>query len=634
MPKDNSPQEILKKEIIRNSQQGFQADVKNLKSNMATQFRDYNEWVREYLVNAYDAQATWCTIEGRETEDSLIFTVCDNGHGMSKERVIDFFTLYRSRKNLAKGQAVGRFGVGKLSVAAVPGQRAFSLLTSDGSDCWEAKAGSLLTNDPVDLYQIRPIPSAGTTFEITFEKKESLPETLRKLEDILRRYCRYLDMDMVIYYPMEGDDGSPQQVRVSIGDIWYGQRKYSQRYRITIDREDYEIILELDPQASHELYQNRVLITQQYNLLCHDLENAFWLPYLRVRVDSRAFKMPFGRHCLADESCLQPLAEYIRTTLLPGYFQHLVEQLNERTSQRMDSYRSMIYEQSITLMQYQPGLEHSWSQLPVFKLFPDRNVSLVKLEKLVVEQGKLYVSEPNAVGVDYASFDGPVVVYEQMKNGLAFLQYYFQDQIINLSLKDVVIEAPTTLGLAKSKEEEFFQRHLGLHEDLSLLTSPKTSGDWENDLDFIFLRKEASNTDERLYDFSGQDRLRKDFQRLKWRAGHLVGKDGKTPCTSHKFIFKDEEEVVLNLNHPEIQQLVKLSTKAPKLAGHWAIAQCLTENTRILNYLSADARENLIMLDAIAKINAPEETTQPAKNIRKNRFRDLLDNTDYDFGLN
>ena len=62
---------------------------------------------------------------------------------------------------------------------------------------------------------------------------------------------------MVIYYPMEGDDGSPQQVRVSIGDIWYGQRKYSQRYRITIDREDYEIILELDPQASHELYQNR-----------------------------------------------------------------------------------------------------------------------------------------------------------------------------------------------------------------------------------------------------------------------------------------------------------------------------------------------------------------------------------------
>jgi len=43
---------------------GIQVDKKHLLSDMCSQFSNPREWVREYVVNAYDANAKICRISG------------------------------------------------------------------------------------------------------------------------------------------------------------------------------------------------------------------------------------------------------------------------------------------------------------------------------------------------------------------------------------------------------------------------------------------------------------------------------------------------------------------------------------------------------------------------------------------
>ena len=54
--------------------------------------------------------------------------------------------------------------------------------------------------------------------------------------------------------------------------------------------------------GEHEVYQNRVYITNTYNLLSHDLNRKLVVPHLSIRVDCRDFEMPFGRHRLSNEN--------------------------------------------------------------------------------------------------------------------------------------------------------------------------------------------------------------------------------------------------------------------------------------------------------------------------------------------
>jgi len=87
---------------------------------MCTQFADYYEFIREYVVNAYDACATFCLIKVSEDQTSLKIGIHDNGNGMNLKRLIDFLTVFRSRKDNQMIKSVGRHGIGKLSVAALP----------------------------------------------------------------------------------------------------------------------------------------------------------------------------------------------------------------------------------------------------------------------------------------------------------------------------------------------------------------------------------------------------------------------------------------------------------------------------------------------------------------------------------
>src|SRR5512138_2083485 len=78
---------------------GIQTDRLHLKQNMCTQFADCFEFIREYVVNAYDASATFCLISVIENEETLTVIIHDNGCGMNLNRVKDFLTVFRSRKD-------------------------------------------------------------------------------------------------------------------------------------------------------------------------------------------------------------------------------------------------------------------------------------------------------------------------------------------------------------------------------------------------------------------------------------------------------------------------------------------------------------------------------------------------------
>jgi len=143
----------LLEDLEQIAKEGITVDVARLKEDMCAQFADPNEWVREYVVNVYDAHARHCSL--------------DDGLRMDRQRVADFMTLYRSSKSQTNNRKpIGRHGIGKLSIAAVPGQCSFNLLTSNGKEAWKMETGRLLDQTPISILPVAPPPPRGTRFEI------------------------------------------------------------------------------------------------------------------------------------------------------------------------------------------------------------------------------------------------------------------------------------------------------------------------------------------------------------------------------------------------------------------------------------------------------------------------------------
>ena len=129
-----------------------------------------------------------------------------------------------------------------------------------------------------------------------------------------------------------------------------------------------------------------------------------------------------------------------------------------------------------------------------------------------------------------------------------------------------------------------------------------------------------------------------DLLRIRWGVGRLVLRDGKTPCTT-AFLLSREDRIILNLNHPQIQRLVALSKKSPQLAGHFAIALCLSRDQRrtVLNHLPPERREELIYLDAVFRCGrfepAPGTAVEEPKSLSNNgnmSWKDFLRNASKD----
>ena len=607
---ENSPAD-LEGVLAEISRQGIRADCKHLLEDIGSQFSDYREWIREYVVNASDAGATWCRVSGREEDDYVTIYVRDNGHGMDQQRVGDFLTLFKSVKEGDSRLAVGRFGVGKACILAIPDLIGLGMRTSTGSESWKMQIGSFLDGKPIHVQRVEPAGEPGTRFAITFKKNVTLDQELLKLGDILSAYVRYLPMTITIQNAKAGENGVSSFRHIN--DKWsvYGER-LGRKYKFSLNGSSYDAILGLG-QDVHEIYQNRVMVTDRYNLFSHDLGRNIANPGISVRIDSPDFELPFGRHGLRNEEVLILLSRYLRKTILPDYFDELHEMyLNSSPG---NTFINIVEIENLVcaLLVYDSGPGCRWSHFPVFTVWGHPRLSIVELRKLVDKAGRIYLEDPDNVGADYTAFDAPVISRTQPQGGLKFLKEMFAAELLNLGSKDLVLEQPLSSGKKLSRKELNFESFLGFRPEL--LAKFRTDPEFEVDEISLYALSDDDSQDMISYlsensGLSSEARhARTDLEEIVWRVNYLVERDGVSPCLSQKFLYKDET-VILNLHHPEVRKLLVLSEKLPSLSGHWAMAMCLEDRRKILAHLTPEAREDLIKLDAMVRGYVPAEAVK------------------------
>ncbi len=611
----------LKDALDQIARDGIQADLQPLKKDMSTQFEKEEEWIREYVVNAYDAGAPYCRVSGREDELTTTIIVEDTGCGMNRQGVLDFNTIYRSAKDGDPNKIVGRHGVGKLSAAAITGQCGFLMETSTGKECWRMRAGRLLDEAPIQLERIEPVPPRGTRFEITFTKRAPLHEELRKLHDILKKYVCYLPMEIILTGALTDNPHDSYRLH-RIREEWVSPLdRISTTYQFSLHGNKYEAVLSMGPEA-HDVYQNRVFITGRYNLLSRDLSTPLNMPHLRIRIDSPDFELPFGRHCLQNEDDLRAVSEHLRSIILPQFLYDLW-----RSAEAMDCYYTRIEDMICTMIAHEKSSTSKFGRMPIFRVVnrPERK-SLVDLRRAADATGKLYLENPDDAGCDYSQFDGLVLSQIQPEGGLAFLKTCFESRFINLSLSDIVLESMGTGSRKLGVRELDFQKHLGFNSQLlerSLASKSKTT---ESSMTRSIAKLTAQDLERMDSICEETKQSQEDLEKLEWRVNYLVQRDGKSPCLDRLFLLKNGT-TVLNLHHPDIERLLIFSERAPSLAGHLALAMCLEEGKKILPHLTPEAREDLILLDAIARCGAPlaEQETVPDPQQGKPEVRSLRD---------
>ena len=428
--------------------EGIGVDVANTKENLTGQFSDHREYAREYVTNACDAGASRVLIFGHEYDETITIIISDNGHGMDRQGVGDYMTLFVSRKHTngldGPRQMIGQHGVGKLSAAAIPNLSKFAMTTSTGAECWRFEMGHLLDDAPVTIERVEPVPSRGTRFAITFGKKNkdhTVAQELAELRRVLVTYVRFLPIDIAVHMPVDGGG-----VRASyINEDWRTTMgAFGRSYRFELGACRYEVTLGLG-RGEHEVYQSRVLVSARYNLLAMDLKRKLTVPHLRVRVDSPDFELPFGRHGLRNEEVLHRLALHLRTRLLPGFIKDAYDEYRNPSCEGSGGYHREFEAITLALLEHDhaPGLP--WATVPLFVDVFGRRHSLDALRARVKRAGALYLESEAAVGVDYDVFDSIVLAHAQPKGAVALLKKVFSKALINLAIKDVVLEAPANL---------------------------------------------------------------------------------------------------------------------------------------------------------------------------------------------
>jgi hypothetical protein len=616
----NKERKTIETELKKIQDEGIQADRQHLKQNMHTQFADPFEFAREYVVNSYDAMATACYISGRETNDTATITIRDNGKGMDYQRIQDYFQIFRSRKDNSEIKAIGRFGVGKMSVAAIPGLLRFAGTTSTGMECWRFETDTLIEDRPVILERIEPVPEMGTKFEITFKTTSSLSELLIKIHDILYKFVRYLDINVYFDLPELDKEHNPVRKKLSRENWHFDPENLGKAYHVFINGTPVEIILGLGA-MEHEIYQNQVYITSKYNLISSGYGETSIIPHLKIRVNSDVFELTFGRHCLSNETVLHRLSDEIRDHILPQYFDSMMDYFSEDFIVGSPELVTKIEEMACSLIAIRPGM-YSWSNFQLFKVHGSPRKSYNELLKEIKKTGILYIEALGSEGVDYGMFNASVLKFDQPAGGLELLQKMFGSRIVNLNKQDVVIEAPVRPDLTLTPEEKYFERFL-------IFNSPKKLLDKiihrENNDETGSLRPNTEQLKELndAFDICEEAKIvERDLNSLIWRVSYLMERDGSTPCNSRKFLYK-EETIILNLYHPEIREFIELSCINAKLAAHWAMAMCLSD-PKLISHITPEAREDLLLIDAMGRLDNDFGIATTTPEISDKTFLDFL----------
>jgi hypothetical protein len=592
----------LEQSIRKVVQKGIQIDQPQLTKDMCAQFSNDREWIREYVVNAKDANATYCQISGKETKDTTTIIVEDDGHGMNKKRLLDFFTIFRSVKIGDPATKVGRHGIGKLSVAAIPGQCGFFLHTSTGKECWTAETGSLLENKPVTLTRLENITSHGTRFEITFKKRVPLFKELEAIIGILDHYVKYMDLNIRVLVPFEEGiinvDGTeiPNQL-VRIKTPWKNRETFSMTYHFDIKECHFEAVVEVG-RSFTELYQNRVLIANTYSLFEVIDEKKAVIPHINIKVDSPDFSLPFGRHKLINEEILGPLINHIGRKTLPDFVNCLLDSAELKMANEIEISQQVLEDIAIAMMKYHPDMKSSWSNMRLFREYNSGKVSLADLDEMVVRKGRIFIEKEQAEGLDYSVLDGPVLFNNQPEKALDVIKTYFFKDIIDLGEDDCITEAPLGVLPKKDGREKRFEQFLGFFPDAWIEETQKKIEAGQN-----LRSKTMSNEDRKMWEGAVKNisSAETELRKIVWKTSYFMERDIKTPCTRLKFSYKNNA-ITLNLFHPEINQLLKLSEKSPALAAHWAMSLCLAEESKALGHFSPESRDTLLFLDALSKV--------------------------------
>lgn len=602
--------------------EGFQADTQRIKKDMCAQFADYRECGREYVVNASDAGASTCKIRGSKNNGIITLTFSDDGCGMNSKGVKDFFTVYRSGKDHPNSKAVGRHGIGKLSVAAIPSQCGFEMYTSDGKETCHAKTGSLLESTPIIINRLEPETTTGTTFKISFISSNTLKKEMEAYRDILLKYVAFLPMLIEVWIPETEDDESDQYPEV-INRKWPGNGiSFHRLYRKSIGGKEFSFVIGLG-KSVNTLYQNNVMITSKYNLFSHGSNDSVIIPGLTILVDSPAFELPFGRHCLSNEDILPDITNMIRYRLVPNFYSEILMlyKIGDLKSFGVTNYEFELL--TSALMYQDENIKSPWFNTPVFKCVNQRVVSFNELADSVAAGRYIFMADPKLSGVDFSVFNGPVLINEQTGYCAQILKKFFDSKMIDLNVESLVIEKPGNTRNDLTREEEEFERNLGFHPELLNKRKIDISGfGLENQGDSLDFGEKILN--EKNISKEVQ-KANLELENIRWRVSKLVERDGVTPCVTHLYLFNNFT-VILNLFNPVIKQLVQLTSVNPALAGHWAMAMCLLDEQNILPHITPETREDLLMLDAMVKANGSKTDFKGFEKGDTNPFLKLFSN--------
>jgi hypothetical protein len=417
--------------------------------------------------------------------------------------------------------------------------------------------------------------------------------------DILQKYVAFLPMLIEIWIP-ESEDDESEQYPEFINREWPGNGiTFHRLYRKLIRGKEFTIVLGLG-NSVNTLYQNNVMITSKYNLFSHGYQDSAIIPGLSILVDSPAFELPFGRHCLSNEDILPDLSDMIKYKLVPDFYTEIL-MLYKIGDLRSFSVTNYEFELLTSALMYQDENTNSpWFNTPVFRCVNQKVVSFNEILKMVSAGKFIYVTDPKLSGVDFSVFDGPVLINEQTGYCTKILKKFFETKMIDLNVKSLVLEKPGSSRNDLSKVEAEFERHLGFHPELLRKRKTDNSRYRHENLGDSFDFSEKIINEKNIS--KEVKRANLELENIRWRVSKLVERDGVTPCLTHLYLF-NEFTIVLNLYNPVIKQLVQLTPVNPALAGHWAMAMCLLDEQNILPHIAPETREDLLMLDAMVKAN-------------------------------
>lgn len=585
----------LDNELNNLEKSGFQIALNQLLKDMCRQFPNKKFFIKEYVVNSADANAKRIVITATRKNEFITVIITDDGNGMTKSEVIGFFGVFKSNKTNDKKTA-GQFGIGKLSIGAIPNQTELVMITSTGKECWHAKTGSILNNEPIQITRLKKVKQKGTRFKITYKLETSLKNELEVLKNILSSSVSFLSPEIIVLMPASDEEG--KLYPVLINQVWPGNDVHHHKtFRERIGGEWYTITLGFG-RNFHGIYQNRIFITDTYNLLGPDTEKS--VSKLTIMVDSSGFELPFGRHKIQNTEELDVISTRVLRRL-PDFYREVFG-LFRRGNLFTTKYDFDLFVSD--LIYHFNDAHQPWNATPVFKGVNENVYSYAELQASIRNGQSIFIADPTMAGVDFSKYNGPVLSNEQNGRCSQIIKEHFMDKYYDLNVNDFVMEEfGEDAYVHLSEREKKFQKHLGFQRrhfgSNRLLRNRRRSNKILNMVTAELPGSNAKNVEKEL------DNANLQLQNIKWRVSRLVEKD-YSPCKSRLYLFQ-KNTIILNLYHTKIAELVALSDFNPALAAHFANALALLDKQSVLPDVNPETRESLLLVDAMSRVNGIED---------------------------